>query len=244
LGWSLSEVDKAKLGQGCENHYIGAQTGLMDQLTSLCGKAGHLVLSEYRDVQVAHVDFPKDWVWVVADSGVKHDLREEYNVRRAQCEESVRLFRAIDPNIRALRDVSSAFWDQYQDSLPETVRRRAAHVIGENQRVLQAKALLKQGDIEAFGALLFASHRSSQHNFENSCPALDILVQLAEASEQCVGARLSGGGFGGITIHLVRRTDAEAYAQWLALEAEKPLGMLPRTMICAPADGASAQRYM
>ena len=238
----LNLTEKAKIGQGCENNYIGANTGLMDQFSSLAGKKGQLVLSEYRNHTVNTIPIPEGYSLAVFNSGVKHDLSQEYNERREQCEKAVALLKEAYPHISSLRDVSFEDLMAEKDRLPEVVYRRALHVVGENSRVLQAVALLRENDIESFGKLLFESQQSSIDNFENSCTELDFLYRLAKKSDLCLGARLSGGGFGGISIHLLKSTDIDTYVDYIHSQFNEEYSRIPETYFCTCADGATAKR--
>lgn len=230
----LSPLELARIGQSAESAAVGAQTGLLDQLTSLEGVRDHLLLTDFQTLQTQTLSLPQGWCLVAVDSGVKHDLTVEYNQRRKSCEIAANMM-----GVTTLREMDEALLESSRDSMPEESYRCALHVLGENRRVLQATDALAKGDILELGGLMFASHASSRDNFRNSCPQLDALVAFAQADERCVGARLSGGGFGGITIHLVRQADAEGYLKAL-------LGSLPSTSaaerwsaICKTDDGAS-----
>ena len=243
----LFEIDlkleqKARIGQACEHKSIGARTGLMDQLTSLASKADHLLMSEYRGLQLSYLPISPDYLFVVVDSGIRHDLSAEYNDRRAQCEQALALLQATDRQITALRDVSLDLLLEHKTRMPATTYRCALHIVMENQRVLQAIDLLASKNMSAFGALLFASHESSRSDFKNSCGELDALIDYAHESGSCLGARLSGGGFGGVSIHLVRRCDAEAYGADVQQRFERDFGRKPWLRVCRSSTGASAQR--
>ncbi|MEN9841069.1 MAG: galactokinase [Verrucomicrobiota bacterium] len=210
-GTELPPGDIARVGQAAECAATGARTGLMDQLTSCLGRADQLVLSEYRDLTVRHVGMPAGYAWVVVDSGEKHDLSKEYNDRRAACERATATLAQLEPGVRALRDVSPATLARHAEAVGADLP-FARHVVEECDRVLRGEKLLLSGDVTAFGQLLFASHASSQANFHNSSHGLDQLVGFALLDKRCLGARLSGGGFGGVSIHLVKASDADAYA--------------------------------
>ncbi|WP_018970077.1 galactokinase [Rubritalea marina] len=243
FGFDLSTQEKAQVGQACENDYIGANTGLMDQLTSLSGKDGEMVVSEYRNISISHTPLPSELSFVVINSNVAHDLSQEYNERRQQCEDAVATIQKEHPEVQALRDVNLELLEAAKPSLAEYDHKRALHVVGENDRVHQAQSFLSAADYDAFGKLLFASHESSRLNFENSCPELDTLVEIAAASPLCLGARLSGGGFGGISIHLVRSTDAEAYCDHAIAAYTKATGKDTTAFICRSAQGAGIESY-
>jgi galactokinase len=238
---SLELKEKALIGQGCENNYIGAKTGLMDQLTSLSGQKGKMVVSEYRDVTVSRTSLPEELAIVVLNSNVEHDLSQEYNERREQCENAVATIAKSNKSVKALRDVDLDLLEKHKKQLAELDYKRALHVVGENTRVHEAQELLAKEHYIKFGHLLFASHESSKNNFENSCPELDTLVDIARESQLCLGARLSGGGFGGISIHLVYAEDAEEYCTYATNAYSEKTGKTSQAFICRSADGASAQ---
>ena len=235
----ISEM--ARIGQGCENNYIGANTGLMDQFSSLAGQKDSFVLSEYRHLNVQTVPVPQNISLVVFNSGVKHDLSKEYNERRSQCEESVEILKQFYPDIQSLRDINLEQLAAQEANFPEEVYKRALHVVGENTRVHQALDCFKEKDVEGFAQLLFESHESSINNFENSCSELDFLVDIAHSSNLCYGARLSGGGFGGISIHLVESRRAENYQSFVQKTFKNRYGFTPDSFICQSAQGAFAE---
>lgn len=235
----LPWLEWAKIGQACENDYVGARTGLMDQFSSIKGRPNQLVFSDFRSLTVSNVPLPAGTALVVANSMVKHNLTNEYNERRERCEEAVATLQVDDPQVVALRDVTLEQLEAGRDSLSAMAYRRALHVVGENARVFAGIDALGSGDLAAFGKLMFASHESSRVNFENSCPELDQLVAIGESLPGAIGARLSGGGFGGITVHLVAADEAEAYARRLTTAYEKLTGKRPEVMTCVAGDGAA-----
>ena len=237
-GRELDWREQAKVGQACENRYVGAQTGLLDQFSSLKGKAGHLVYSDFRSLEVRNVPLPGGTALVVANSMVKHNLTNEYNERREACEAAVRVLQARAPAVKALRDVSLAQLEAARDDLDPVIYRRALHVVGEITRVEEGVKTLAAGDVQRFGASMFESQHSSTHYFENSCAELDTLVALGRGLPGALGARLSGGGFGGITVHLVEAAAAAAYAQALGERYRQRTGLNSEIMVCNAADGA------
>ena len=230
--------DIARIGQACENAYVGANTGLLDQFSSLRGKADHLVFSDFRTLDVTTVPIPEEAALVVANSMVKHTLTNEYNERRQACEQAVEILAGANPDIRALRDVTPEDLEAVEDRLPPTVFKRARHVVGENARVLAGVNALADGNLESFGRLMFESHESSRIHFQNSCDELDHLVDIARGLPGALGARLSGGGFGGISVHLVRQPYAQDYTDRLQTEYATKTGLKADVMICRAADGA------
>ena len=216
---------------------------MLDQFSSIFGRKNALILSDFRSVEVRRtVALPVGYEVVVVNSMVKHNLVDsEYNVRRQDCESATAKLAEIYPGVQALRDVSVEQLEAAKDRLELREYRRAAHVVGENDRVLRGVEALDRGDVAAFGALLFASHESSRVNFENSTPELDYLVELAHTIPGCLGARLSGGGFGGITIHLVEESRAGEYAERISAAYRLQTGRTPEVIHCAIGNGATVQ---
>ncbi len=216
FGHSLDKLELAKIGQAAEHRYAGVKCGLLDQISSIFGKAGHVTFIDCRSFEVRNIPIPAGVRFVIANSGVKHALvAGEYNERRESCEAAAHAL-----GLQALRDIDEAGLERRAAEVPAGPLMRARHVVGENGRVAAAVAGLEKGDASILGEAMFASHQSSIANFENSCPELDRLVEAARAVPGCLGARLSGGGFGGATINLVT---AEAEASLIAaLEAAVP----------------------
>lgn len=240
----LPPADWARVGQFVENKYLGLGSGLLDQFSSIFGKKNALILCDFRTVEVLKtIPVPDGYELVVANSMIKHDLVDsDYNVRRQSCEKARDALKALFPTVKALRDVTPAMLEEGKHLMSEVDYRRAKHVVGEGDRVLRAEKYLAEGNIIAFGQLLWESHESSRVNFENSCPELDILVGLSKTIPGCIGARLSGGGFGGISIHLVKNDMATEYCDRLKTAFKIQTGKSAETLICAIGDGASGER--
>jgi galactokinase len=237
-GRELDWREAARVGQACENLYVGAKTGLLDQFSSLKGRAGHLVYSDFRTLEVRTVPLPAGTALVVANSMVRHTLTNEYNERREACEAAVRVLRERYPGTKALRDVSPEQLAAARADLDPVVYRRALHVVGEIARVEQGVQALAANGLERFGTLMFESQHSSTHYFENSAAELDALVAIGRELPGAIGARLSGGGFGGITVHLVEAASASGYAQALCQRYRERTGLTADIMVCQAADGA------
>jgi galactokinase len=179
----------------------------------------------------------------VADSSVRRSLSSSaYNERRAACEEAVRLLRQRLPEIRSLRDVSPVEFAAYSEFLPETVRMRADHVVHEIARVHTAVTALRRADVQAFGALMFAGHASLRDLYEVSIPELDTLVEIARDQPGCIGARLTGAGFGGCTVNLVEEVKAPQFIQSLREAYQRRTGREAQVYLCKASQGAQAQR--
>jgi galactokinase len=240
----LDKTEWAKIGQGVENNYLGVSTGLLDQFSSIYGEKDALIMSDFRTNQVVRtVKLPPGYVFVVANSMEKHDLVDsEYNVRRQDCESAAAKLHAADSSIKALRDVSLDYLEAHKELLTRREYLHAKHIAGECERVTKGVEYLEKGDVAAFGQLLFDSHESSKHNFENSTGRLDYLVELAKSIPGCLGARLSGGGFGGISIHLVEEEQADTYGERLAAAFKLWTGDEPQIIKCAIGAGASVEK--
>lgn len=241
-GRELPPLRIAKICQRAENVFAGVQSGLLDQVMSIFGKANHLVFFDRRIEEVRTIAFPSDLVLIVADSGCKRELASgKYNERHGETRAAAEAL-----GVRALRDVptvaalserrsdlrrSETAATGAVDHLSPLLRRRAAHIIGENERVWRACELLERSDAKGLGELMNQSHESSRLNFENSTPELDRLVDLARKQPGVLGARLTGAGFGGAIIALCETATAEQAAAKLAPTAA-------RTFVSRPADGA------
>ena len=245
-GIALSGPEMAQLCQRAENRFVGVNCGIMDQMASALSRRNHALFIDCRDLTCRHVPLDSDRVSVVVcNSGVQRGLVDsEYNTRRAQCEEGVRLLSETLPGIRALRDVSVEAFEAHQEVLPDDVQRRCRHVITENRRVERAVDRLRTGDYAAFGALMNASHVSLRDDYEVSCGELDTLVTLAREIDGCLGARLTGAGFGGCTVNLVERDRTEAFVQELPGRYERLTGIRGEIYACVPEEGVREVRVV
>lgn len=231
--FDLPRLEIAKVCQRAEHHYVGVKSGLLDQIISLFGRAQHAVFFDCRTEQIGTVPFPFSLALIIADSGRNRQLASgKYNLRRSETQAAARAF-----GVRALRDLKSVEVNQRTD-IPELLRRRALHVVEENERVWRAVELLEAGDGRGFGKLMTASHESSRRNFENSTPELDLLVSMAQRLPGVLGARLTGAGFGGATVTLCEATAANAVAQQLAKDYRAQMGTEPQVFVCEIPDGA------
>ena len=232
----------ALLCQSAE-HRVGVRCGIMDQFISLHGRAGHAIVLDCRDLSYEAVPLPADRAKVVIiDSGVRRKLTSgAYNQRRSQCEEGAGRLRKFDDRVRQLRDVSLEVFEAHQAALPQVVRRRCRHVVTENARVRESIEVLGQGDLQRFGALLSASHDSLRDDYEVSGPELDLLVEIARGTEGVLGSRLTGAGFGGCTVSLVRPDAVEALREAVLARYEKESGCEPRIWVSEAADGAAVE---
>jgi galactokinase len=237
-GCPIDRAELARLGQRVENEIVGVQSGIMDQLAVACGVAGHALLIDCRSFDVERAPIPPTARILVLDSAVPRTLAgSAYNVRRAECESALQKLRAVQPGLRALRDVTPALLDLAGDRLDDVELRRARHVITENGRVLTSIAALRVGDVARFGQLMVASHESLRDDYAVSGPELDALVETALDTPGVFGARLTGAGFGGCAVALVAARQAEAAAQAIAERYQEATGKVGAAYICAPSDG-------
>jgi galactokinase len=237
-GISLSAPDLARLCQRAENEFVGVNCGIMDQFACCLGQAAHAVLLDCRSLDYSMVTLPSDVRLIICDTKVRHQLNSGgYNQRRAACEEGVRLLEHYDPTIRSLRDATLEMLEHA--AMPDVIFRRCRHVITENARVMRAAAALEIGDLRLFGRLMYDSHQSLRDDYEVSCAELDLLVRLAEAVPGVYGSRMTGAGFGGCTVSLVRSEDAAGFTRLVSQEYRRATAIEPAIWDCQAVGGAS-----
>ena len=242
-GVPVDGVELAKLCRRAENEFVGARVGIMDQFVSCCGQTGHALMLDCRSLDYRLLPIPAEVSLVICNTMVKHDLATgEYNTRRAECEEGVRRLSLKMPYIRALRDVGVEDLDRYCSDLPQTIYQRCRHVVTENARVCDAAAALEKADLATFGQLMAESHISLKNDYEVSCSELDLMVEIAGQVEGVYGARMTGGGFGGSTVNLVKKRAVADFERQVASEYEKATGLSPQILVSAAAEGAGEVR--
>ncbi len=228
-GAPFDPLHLVRAGQHAEHAFAGTQSGVMDQFISTFARAGHALRLDCRNLEWELVALPAGCALVVCNTGVKHELAgSEYNQRRKECEIGVDLLRRDRPEIASLRDVTLAELNAHQSELTPVVFRRCRHIVTENQRVQDAVLAFPEGNFARLHRLFAASHASMRDDYEISCRELDLMVAAAEAAPGFLAGRMTGGGFGGCTVNLVRpnlvdsfrSATAHAYAQASGLEAE------------------------
>jgi galactokinase len=246
FGLPIDDVALAQLCQRAENEYVGVQCGIMDQLASTLSRAGHALLIDCRTLAYEHVPLAlgqAGLALVVVNSGVKRELATSaYNDRRRECLDAVAVLgaRLGRPELTSLRDVTSQELERIDiDSVP---LRRARHVVSEIGRVAATVEALRRADYAAVGALMQESHRSLREDFEVSSPELDLLVGLASAQDYVLGARLTGAGFGGCTISLVRAEAIDAFERDVVTAYRERTGLAAAMFTVSPSDGLLAWR--
>jgi galactokinase len=249
--WALLDdaapgVDPLRLAQICqraENGYVGVQSGLMDQFASSCGVEDAAVLLDCRSLEWRAIQLPPEVVLVVCHTGSTHHLgSSEYNLRRSQCDAAVAVLAATDPTIRSLRDVTPEALVAARDRLDPVAYRRATHVVTENARVEATVDALAADDLAAVGRLFAESHASLRDLFEVSSPELDAMVEIGSAVPGVVAARMTGAGFGGCTVNLVRPDAVDALRAAVGSEYTARTRLTPMVLPVRVADGAGRLR--
>lgn len=235
-GWEgLSPTDMALIAQRAENRFVGCNCGIMDQLVSARGEAGSALLIDCRSHDTRAVPLPPDVAVMIVHSRVRRGLvGSEYNIRRQQCEAAARHY-----GVPALRDLSLARLEADAGDLDATVLRRARHIVTENQRTLDAAAVLAAGDLRQMGVLMAASHVSMRDDFEITHPAVDELVEILQtAIGESGGARMTGGGFGGCAVALLPMAQVAAVRRAVEKNYRSPTGEVGTVYVCQASAGA------
>jgi galactokinase len=241
-GETLAPTEIALLCQRAENEFVGARCGIMDQYTACNARAGHALMLDCRSLTASQFEIPGDVRLVVCNTMVKHELASgEYNRRRQQCEEGVRVLAQYIPGVRALRDITVEQLESYSCALHPVIFRRCRHVVTENARVLAAADALKNGDATEFGDVMGVSHRSLRDDYEVSCPELDVMVELANGMNGVYGSRMTGGGFGGCAISLVDAEQVDQFKHAMLDGYEKQTGIRCDVYVCCPSAGAGEE---
>jgi galactokinase len=224
----IDDVPMARLGQQAENQFVGAPVGVMDQMACSLAGDGEALFLDTRSLEWTVVPMPASAELVVINSGIAHShAKGDYRTRRAECERAASLL-----GVPQLRDVGAQDLARIM-SLPDPLGRRARHVVTEDDRVLEAVKAMQAGNVEALGRLFYASHESMRDDYEVSIPEIDLLVELARATPDVYGARLTGGGFGGSVVLLVRLGCARAVANAVASRYMAQSGKTPTVLVPA-----------
>jgi galactokinase len=237
IEWDAAKM--ARLAQKAENEWVGVNCGIMDQMASAASKIGYALFLDCRSLEIQHAPLPKNVAVVILDTSTRRGLVESaYNERRSQCEEAAKAF-----EVKALRDVSvEDFRAKIKDErirLSEVTLRRARHIITENARVLDAVEAMKAGDVKRLGELFNASHESLRDDFEVTNDALNIIVKCAQEQTSCYGARMTGAGFGGCAVALVKKEKAEEFASAVSSLYKERSGLDASVYVCEASEGAA-----
>lgn len=240
-GHNIDKLKLAQIGQRAEHDYVGTRCGIMDQYVSAFGKEDYALLLDCRSMTAKNVPIDSStFSIVVCESKVGHELAvSEYNKRRAECERAVQILHKFDPDFNSLRDVPLEMFDKLAPHLPEAIRKRVKHVVTENARTKDAALALKKGDITKVGELMYLSHKSLKDDYEVSCRELDLLVDIARSIDGTIGARMTGGGFGGCTVNLVEKDLVEYFKQTLGRRYREETGIIPSLHVVNASNGVS-----
>lgn len=213
FGLSLSNLDIVKLSQRAEHTYVGTQCGIMDQFASVMSRQGHVIFLDCQSLEYQQIPIQfAPYKMIMLNTKVSHNLASsEYNTRKRECEAGVQIIKERYPEVNSLRDVDTAMIQEYENSMDPTLYRRCSFIVKENQRVLDAKEALRENDLKRFGELLYQAHEGISKNYEVSCPESDFLVDFSKKYGTVLGARQVGGGFGGCTLNLVHKDQADQF---------------------------------
>ena len=238
-GRAMDPLDLARLCQRAERNYVGMPCGIMDQYISVFGREHSAVEIDCRSLGHRFVSLPLGAAFVAVNTMVKHALAgSAYRDRVAECAAAVEGIRKMFPAVESLRDVSPEQFQAAEHLLSPVVARRARHIVTEDARVNRFVEASERGDLEAMGKLMVESHRSLQHDYEVSCEELDFLAEAALGIEGVYGARMTGGGFGGCTVSMMRPAAAPLFREKIAKAYEGKFGITPRVYECKPSAGA------
>jgi galactokinase len=237
----------ARIAQKAENEWVGVNCGIMDQMASAACHEGHALFLDCRSLEIQHIPLPTGVAVVVLDTSTRRGLVESaYNERRTQCEEAARWF-----GVKALRDVrveelgkwnpSTGSGRGVESELSEIAFKRARHIVTENERALEALETMKNRDAKRLGELFNASHKSLRDDFEVTNDALNIMVACAQEQPGCYGARMTGAGFGGCAVALVKEEEAEEFTQAVAAAYSQRSGLEAGIYVCKAGAGAGIQ---
>jgi len=233
-GFAWDAAQMAKISQKAENEWVGMNCGIMDQMASAACREGCALFLDCRTLEVQHAPLPENISVVILDTSTRRGLVDSaYNERRSQCEEAARWF-----GVKALRDVSVEEFEK-GNGLSEVVMKRARHIITENARVLEAVNVMKAGNVKRLGELFNASHASLRDDFEVTNEALNQIVECAQEQPSCYGARMTGAGFGGCAVALVREENAQEFAKAVSAAYKQRSGLDASVYVCKASEGAS-----
>jgi len=240
----IAAKDIALIAQRSENEFVGVQCGIMDQFISALGEEDAALLIDCRDLTYRAVPLnlaAKSCAIVITNTGVQRGLVDsQYNARRSECGIGVqKLSQLTGRHLNSLRDIELEEFEKLSRQLEPAVARRCRHVVSENKRVLDAVAALEAGNLDGFGQLMNASHKSLRDDFHVSCAELDTLVELSQSHPGVIGAWMTGGGFGGCTVALVRAGAIESYESLVIPEYQKRSGKTATVYVCRSTAGAS-----
>ena len=236
----VSMIDVALIGQDSENNFNGCNCGIMDQFASAMGKKDHAIFLDTNTLNYEYAPVVlEDAKIVITNSKVKHSLvNSAYNDRRNECETALKELQSV-VKIKTLGDLTEEEYEAHKDAIKDPVRqKRAKHAVYENQRTIRAVEALKNNDVELFGKLMNASHKSLRYDYEVSCEEIDILVDLAQAMPGVIGSRITGGGFGGCTVSIVKNDTVDAFIREIGKTYQEKVGHEAEFYVVEIGDGA------
>jgi len=235
----LSKMEIILLSQRAEHNFVGTQCGIMDQFASVMGRSNQAILLDCRNIKHEMIPLSLEpYSLLLLNTNVSHSLASsEYNTRRSECEQGVKILSQSGMNVKSLRDVSQEDLVAHQKILPSVIYRRCLYVVRENQRVLRAANALKNKKLQYFGELLYLSHEGLQHEYEVSCKELDFLVDFSRKTPHVLGSRMMGGGFGGCTINLVHQDHLKSYIDEVSTAYKQEFGIDLDPILVRPSSG-------
>lgn len=237
----LSKLAIVKLSQRAEHSYVGTQCGIMDQFASVMSKKGNVILLDCQSLEYQHISINlHPYRIIMLNTKVAHTLASsEYNTRKQECELGVAILKKKSPHISSLRDVTRKMLEDSKHEMTQTVYNRCSFIIDENQRVLDMVKSFKQNDLETIGKILYEAHHGISKLYEVSCPESDFLVDFAKKNSAVLGARQTGGGFGGCTLNIVHETGVEDFIQKAADAYKKAFDIELEAFEVQPSGGTS-----
>ena len=233
----MEPLEVVHLCQRVENNFVGVPCGIMDQFTSVFGRAGVAIKLDCRSLEYEPVRLPLGIAIVAVNSMVKHELGSSvYRDRVNECKAVLKAIQERHPQVNSLREVTADMLAEGYNWVPI---RRARHVVSENMREQAFASACRAGSIQSMGVYFTQSHRSLQNDYEVSCPEIDFLVDSALAQNGCFGARLTGGGFGGCTVNLLTREAVPDFRTRIREAYRYSYGIDPQVLLCEPGNGAS-----
>lgn len=241
FGLNIDRLEMVEMAQKAEHTFAGVMVGIMDMFASSFGKEGHVIKLDCRSLEYEYVPFQlQGYRILLLNTNVKHSLASsEYNTRRQECAEGVRLLQEAGEKVDSLRDANLTMLNRWVKEKNETVYRRCKFIVEENQRLLTACDALKAGDLTTLGLNMYGSHDGLQHEYEVSCKELDFLVDAVRGNKDVIGARMTGGGFGGCTINIVREGAIEPLIADLSKRYQEAMSLQLTPYIALPDDGTS-----
>jgi galactokinase len=236
---NLSKQEIVNLSQAAENNFVGSQCGIMDQYASVMSKKDHLILLDCLSLEAEFIPANfKSCKILLINSKVSHSIADgEYNTRRKECESGLEIIQNQYAEVKTLRDVTLEMLDYCKSQLSEKQTNRVLYVLQENQRVLAAANLLKSGELQTFGKLMYKSHYGLRDLYEVSCKELDFLVKFSEEKDYIYGSRMMGGGFGGCTINLIEAANIAEFSEEVTIAYQKEFELMPEMITVVPGEG-------